>query len=132
VHETATCGDGRVSQTRQLVYTGAMNRRIHAIAANAVLAVAQIGGAIAGAPTQCDVRLALHLTPDASNPKDQGFLDSLLADPQYRLTWVRGTDTRAVVELTGPASDRRCRAGIRRLANSAFVLDIKVVAKTPP
>jgi len=109
-----------------------MKRQLHALAANAVLAVAQIGSASAGAPTQCEVRLALHLTPDAADPKDQGFLDSLLADPQYRLTWVRGTDTRAVVELRGPASDRRCRAGIRRLATSAFVLDVKVVPKASP
>jgi hypothetical protein len=108
-----------------------MKTQLHTLVATAVLAVAQTGAAVAGAPIQCDVRLALHLTPDAADPKDQGFLDSLLADPQYRLTWVRGTDTRAVVELTGPASDRRCRAGIQRLAKSAFVLDVKVVAKTP-
>ncbi len=100
------------------------------MAANAVLAVAQIGTAAAAAPARCDVRLSLHLTPDAADPKDQGFLDSLLADPQYRLTWIKGTDTKVWVELTGPAADRRCRDGIRRLSASAFVLNVKVIPKS--
>ncbi len=79
-----------------------MKAWIYMMAANAVLAVAQIGTAAAAAPARCDVRLSLHLTPDAADPKDQGFLDSLLADPQYRLTWIKGTDTKVWVELTGP------------------------------
>jgi hypothetical protein len=106
-----------------------MKTWICVMAASAALAVLPLGVAAAATPARCDVRLSLHLTPDAADPSDQGFLDSLLADPLYRLAWIRGTDTKVLVELTGPATDRRCRDGIRRLSASAFVLDVKVIRK---
>jgi hypothetical protein len=102
-----------------------MKARNRTIAAILVLALAPL--AAVATPERCSVQLSLHLTPDAADPKDQGFLDALVADPQYTITRIRGTDTRTVVQLTGPASDRRCRRGIRRLGMSAFVLDIEVI-----
>lgn len=107
-----------------------MKGLIRVLAASAIMAVTQTGATEPGSPSQCNVRLRLHLTPDPADPQDQGFLDSLLGDPQYRLTWIRGTDTEVVVQLTGPATDLRCRDRIRRLGASSFILDVTIIPKT--
>jgi hypothetical protein len=83
--------------------------------------------ALAAPPGGCDVRLSVQLTPDAALPKNPGFLSSLVADPQYELRWIKGTDTAALLELLGPPSDDNCSDGINRLARSSHVLDVEVV-----
>jgi hypothetical protein len=94
-----------------------------------VLAVILIAGTSvqAAVPETCDVQLSVELTPDAVSPRDQGFLNALIADPQYEIRWVQGSETNAVFELRGPASDDQCSEGVDRLGRSSHVLDVKVI-----
>src|SRR5579862_4042408 len=94
-----------------------------------VVAVVLIAGTSvrAAVPESCDVRLSVELTPDAVSPRDQGFLNALIADPQYELRWIQGSETNAVFELRGPGSDDQCSEGIDRLGRSSHVLDVKVI-----
>src|ERR1700753_1805636 len=77
------------------------------------------------AEESCHVRLALQLTPDAASTSSQGFLSSLVADPLYSLKWVRGSDTTAIVDLSGPAGDSQCQQGMDLLSRSAHVVSLK-------
>jgi len=43
------------------------------------------------------------------------------------LLWIRGTDTTAVYELRGPATDYNCEDEIKLLKRDAHVLDLKVL-----
>jgi hypothetical protein len=87
-----------------------------------------IGNIEAAVPEKCDVRLFLTLEPDVPNPRDPGFLSALLADPLYQLVWIRGTNTTAEVELTGPGPEYRCMDEVKRLSRAAHVLDVKVLS----
>jgi hypothetical protein len=98
----------------------------HCLALVAVVAATLSCGAQA-ADESCRVRLSIQLTPDAAKTDNPGFLNSLVADPQYTLRWVKGDDTAAVVDLSGPASDSQCQQGIDLLSRSAHVVDIKVI-----
>src|SRR5260221_195347 len=66
----------------------------------------------AGAPAApCDLRLVIGLTPDVPDPRDVGFLSSLLGNhPSYQLTLTqqRGGSV-IVVELTGPGPEYVCK-----------------------
>ena len=92
----------------------------------AITAAFSIAAPAAG-PTSCDVRLSLQLTPDAASTQSPGFLTALVADPRYQLTWIQGSDTSAIVQLTGPGSDSQCSEGIDRLGRSSHVQDVKVI-----
>jgi hypothetical protein len=101
-------------------------------AAAAVVAVGLACSAAANAaeppsPQQCNVRLALTLTPDVPDTQSPGFLGAILSDPQYRLTWLGGTDTQATVQLTGPGPSSQCQAAVNRLSRDTHVLDVKVL-----
>jgi hypothetical protein len=76
---------------------------------------------------ECDLRLALTFTPDVPNAQSPGFLGAILSDPQYRLTWLNGTDTQATVELTGPGPSSQCQAALNRLSRDAHVLNVQVL-----
>jgi hypothetical protein len=71
------------------------------------------------------------LTPDIPNPRDPAFLSGLAANPLYRLTWVKGTDLTAVIELTGPATDYHCEDEIRRISRDAHIMDLTVLQPDP-
>jgi hypothetical protein len=103
-----------------------MIKTLHCVAIATVVAATMSFGARA-AEESCRVRLSVQLTPDAAKTDNPGFLNSLVADPQYSLRWVKGDDTAAVVDLSGPASDRQCQQGIDLLSRSAHVVDIKVI-----
>ena len=75
----------------------------------------------------CRVHLGLKLTPDAADTSSSGFLKSLIADPTYALKWIKGDDTSAVVDLSGPGSDTGCAHGVDLLTRSAHVVDVKVL-----
>ena len=96
------------------------------LATAALLAVALSPGARAG-DASCQVRLALQLTPDAAATSRPGFLASLIADPRYSLKWIRGSDTTAVVDLSGPGKDAQCQQGMDVLSRSAHVVSLKAV-----
>ncbi len=103
-----------------------MNARTYLIVA-VVAAALNTAVALAAPPPSCDVQLSVQLTPDVQNPTDPGFLNSIVADPQYRLSWIEGTGTAATVELTGPGSDERCANGVSRLGRSGYVLNVSVI-----
>jgi thiamine monophosphate kinase len=99
-----------------------------AVALMAVLTVASNAAAIAAnPPLQCSLRLALTLTPDVPNAQAPGFLDAILSDPQYQLTWLGGSDTQATLELTGPGPRSQCEAAVNRLSRDSHVLDVRVL-----
>ena len=79
------------------------------------------------APQRWHARIEVKLEPSAPNPRDPAFLSALAASPLYTLVWVEGTDTRAVYELTGPATDYRCEEEIHRLRRNADILEINVL-----
>jgi hypothetical protein len=84
-------------------------------------------GAYAASPEQCSMRLVVELTPDIPNPRDPGFLSSLLSNhPEYQLTWVREDDlTTIVVDLTGPGPDDKCKAVVGTMREDGRVLTVK-------
>jgi len=83
--------------------------------------------AAADSPEQCSERLALTLTPDVPNAQSPGFLGAILSDPQYKLTWLAGSDTQATVQLTGPGPVSQCQAAVNKLSRDAHVLDVTVL-----
>jgi hypothetical protein len=97
----------------------------HYLAVAALVAVAL--GSEAHAEESCQVRLALQLTPDAAATSSPGFLASLIADPRYSLKWIRGSDTTAIVDLSGPGKDEQCQQGMDVLSRSAHVVSMKAV-----
>jgi hypothetical protein len=76
---------------------------------------------------QCDMRLALTLTPDVPNAQDPGFLGAILSSPSYQLTWLDGSDTQATVQLTGPGPSSQCQNVVNKLSRDSHVLDVKVL-----
>ena len=81
--------------------------------------------AMAAAP--CDLKLALTLTPDVPNPQDPGFLGAILSSPQYQLTWIDGTDTQAIVQLTGPGPSSQCQMAVDKITRDAHVVTAKIL-----
>src|ERR1700722_6518967 len=79
----------------------------------ALMLVAVLKGNVAAADSaaQCDVRLTVELSPEVPNPRDVGFLSSLLGKyPDYQLILSRQrSDFVLDLELIGPDSDYRCQ-----------------------
>jgi hypothetical protein len=84
-----------------------------------------MGGAQA-TPT-CSARLLVQLTPDVRDPQATSFLESLTADPLFKLYWIRATEDSVVLDLTGPGPEYRCQSEIRRLRRDGRVLRLKVL-----
>jgi hypothetical protein len=97
---------------------------------SAMLLVAVLGGSTAAAqpPGPCDMQLSVELTPDVPDPRDLGFLSSLLSNhPGYQLTLRRqSNDSVIVLELTGPGPDDRCQNVIEAMRRDGRVLSVHV------
>jgi len=78
-------------------------------------------------PANCLARLLVKLTPDVPNSRAPSFLDSLAADPLFKLYWVRTTQGSVVLELTGPAPQYRCQTEIRRIRRDGRVVWLRVL-----
>jgi hypothetical protein len=87
--------------------------------------------ASAAEPAECKARLQLKLTPDVPNPRDPGFLATLAGSPLYRLTWIEGDESNAVVLLIGPATDYRCEKQIGQISRNSHIADLKVLPPEP-
>lgn len=76
----------------------------------------------------CDSRLTVQLTPDIPDPRDSGFLGSLLSNEVgYRLVFLGETDdTNIVLELSGPGPAYRCQKAIETLGRDARVMSVHV------
>jgi hypothetical protein len=96
----------------------------------AVMLVALFGSSTAAvaSPARCDMRLTVELTPDIPNPRDVGFLSSLLSDhASYRLSlWQEPSDSLIVLELTGPGPDYRCENVVEAIRRDGRVLSVHV------
>ena len=84
--------------------------------------------ALAATPAPCDVRLTVELTPDVPNPRDEGFLGSLLSNQVDYLLSLREErgDAHLVLELTGPGPAYRCREAIETIRKDGHVLSVRV------
>jgi hypothetical protein len=82
----------------------------------------------AAAPSDCKLRLSVELTPDVPNPRDEGFLSSLLSNhPGYQLTLRQQRDGSViVVELTGPGPAYRCENVVETIRKDGRVLSVHV------
>jgi len=80
------------------------------------------------APPWCALRLSVEVTPDVPNPRDGGFLSSLLGNhTDYQLFLLRQTDdTHVVLQLQGPGPAENCRAIVDSLRKDARVSSIRV------
>jgi hypothetical protein len=98
----------------------------------AVLAVAATGAAsaqdTAAAPLRCSVHFTAELTPDVPNPRDPGFVSSLLGDHGgYRL-FLRHVidDTHLDMLLVGPGPKRNCRDVVESMRKDSRIQSISV------
>jgi hypothetical protein len=101
------------------------------IAVLEVLAVARADStARAGPVAPCDMRLRVALTPDVPDPRDAGFVSSLLSNhPDYRLTLQRqDPDDPSVIalDLTGPGPEADCREVVTSMRKDARVASVEV------
>jgi hypothetical protein len=82
----------------------------------------------AALPAVCDMRLSVELTPDVPNPRDEGFLSSLLSNHAgYQLTLRRERNGSVIVlDLTGPGPDCSCRNVIETMRRDARVRSVDV------
>ena len=80
----------------------------------------------------CHLRLRIELTPDVPNPRDAGFLSSLLGNhPEYLLTLRRrdsGNGDVVALDLTGPGPDVYCREVIESIRKDARVISVVEVS----
>ena len=94
-----------------------------------VLVFAAVSGTTdAASPPGCDMRLSIELTPDVPNPRDAGFLSSLLSNhPDHSLTLQRQDNGSVIVlDLMGPGPDYRCRNVVETMRRDARVLSVHV------
>jgi hypothetical protein len=86
-----------------------------------------LASGVAGSAERCTARIEVELDASVANPRDPSFLSALTANTQYQLVWVEGNGSRAVYELTGPATDHRCENQINRMRRNANVADLRVI-----
>ena len=95
-----------------------------------LIAVAALAGGLAdpAAAAGCDRRLTVELTPDVPDPRDTGFLSSLLSNQvDYQLVFRGKTDdTNIILELIGPGPAYRCREAIQTMRRDARVVSLHV------
>lgn len=101
------------------------------IAVLEVLAITQAGSTAQAAPVSpCDMRLRVELTPDVPDPRDAGFVSSLLGNhPYYRLTpQEQDPDNSSVIalDLTGPGPEAGCHEVVNSMRKDARVLSVEV------
>jgi len=88
--------------------------------------------AASSAQAPCRARVVITIDAEVPDTRDPSFLSGLLANPQYRLSWVTGDSTSAVYDLSGPAEDQGCANGIDQIRRGAAVLDVKVLEPEAP
>ena len=98
-----------------------------AIAALEVLVFAAASArANAASPPPCDLLLRVEFTPDVPDPRDEGFLSSILSNHSaYRLTLQRqDEDSVLVLDLTGPGPAYSCRRVLETIRHDARVMSV--------
>jgi hypothetical protein len=98
----------------------------------ALLALAGVGRTAAdeppGPPPNCVLHLRVELTPDVPNPRDSGFVSSLLGDhADYQLSLRHVIDdTHLDMLLFGPGPKRNCREVVDSMRKDARVVSIDI------
>ena len=91
-----------------------------------MLAAVLVSNNAAASPAVCNMRLSVELTPDVPNPRDSGFLSSLLSNQvSYRVTllgWRPGSVI--VIELAGPGPEYLCQNVVDAMRRDGRVLSI--------
>jgi hypothetical protein len=105
-----------------------MNASLVLIAALAV-AACPAAHAKSLAPASCEMHLAVKLTPDVPNPRDSGFLSSLLnRNTGYHLSLQRQeTGSVIVLDLSGPGPEDSCRQVVRTMQRDGRVLRVDML-----
>jgi hypothetical protein len=77
-------------------------------------------------PASCELHLAVKLTPDVPDPRDAGFLSSLLSENAgYELTLQRQeADSVIVLDLTGPGQEDSCRQVVETMRKDGRVVRV--------
>jgi hypothetical protein len=77
----------------------------------------------------CVMRFSVELTPDIPNPRDGGFISSLLGDhPGYQLTLRRVVDdTHIDLQLYGPGPDESCGDVLASMSKDGRVVAIQTL-----
>jgi hypothetical protein len=106
-----------------------MTMRVNRLAVLVSLALAGAAAAnpaTPSAPASCNLELTVALTPDVPNPRDPGFLSSLLSNHlSYRLILLQQHDTSVIGgELTGPGPESGCRDVIETMRKDGRVLSV--------
>jgi hypothetical protein len=101
------------------------------IAVLEVLPVAQADSNAQASPVAlCDMRLRVELTPDVPDPRDAGFVASLLSNhPDYRLILQRQDPENSSIvglDLTGPGSEAGCQEVVASMRKDARVVFVEV------
>jgi hypothetical protein len=109
------------------IHTARAKRAVRMLSAATLTAVAFSNVAVA-APSACDLRLSIELTPDVPNPADDEFLSSLVGNhPSYQLTLEQQRDGSViVVELSGPGPAFRCESVVEAMRKDGRVLSVLV------
>jgi hypothetical protein len=78
-------------------------------------------------PPQCALHLLVRLTPDVPNPRDSGFISSLLGDHAgYQLSLRHVIDdTHLDMLLYGPGPRRNCREVVESMRKDARIASIE-------
>jgi hypothetical protein len=93
-----------------------------------VASLLSCAAASAAPPAPCDLRLVVGLTPDVPDPRDIGFLSSLVGNhPNYALTLTQQRDGSViVVELTGPGPEYACETVVDAMRKDGRVMFVHV------
>ena len=77
----------------------------------------------------CEVHLAVKLTPDVPNPRDAGFLSSLLnSNTAYALRLQREEAGSVIVlDLTGPGHEDSCRQVVDTMRKDGRVVRVDML-----
>jgi hypothetical protein len=75
--------------------------------------------------TKCTLQLDVQVTPDVENPRDPGFLSTLVGNPAYSLVFVRKSDNGEVLQLSGPPGT--CRDQLEFMRQNSHIINIEVV-----
>jgi hypothetical protein len=81
-------------------------------------------------PASCELHLAVKLTPDVPDPRNAGFLSSLLSENTgYELTLQRQEAGSVVVlALSGPGQEDGCRQVVKTMRKDGRVVRVDVLA----
>jgi hypothetical protein len=117
---------------KQLLRLSLRSSTVARAAGVALLALAVAGRTAAdeppAPPPQCVLHLVIELTPDVPNPRDSGFVSSLLGDHAgYQLSLRHVIDdTHLDMLLFGPGPKRNCREIVDSMRKDARIASIEV------